>query len=79
MTYILEMDYADGWQLLIKAKERQNEERAYQFYCSIFPHLEADKRMTFEEYYKKRETQICTLPTEQIVKESQALKEKYGW
>ena len=79
IEYFMELDYSDGWLLLVKAKEKEQDERAYQFYCSIFPYLDKDKRMTFEQFNKKPKTKKSTKTAEQILKQTEEINKKFGW
>jgi len=79
MNYIMNLDYEDGWQLLNKIVAENAEARAHAIYASTYPHFDKDTYMTFDEFYGNRSSKICTLPTEQIIKEANAIKAKYSW
>ena len=79
MNYIMNLDYDVGWRLLYKIVEAKEESRAHDIYASIYPHFKEDTYLTFDEFYGNRNSKICTLPTEQILKETNAIKAKYGW
>jgi len=79
MKYIMDLDYDDGWLLLHKIIAEKAESRAHDIYASIYPHFKEDTFKTFDDFYGNRNSKICTLPTDQIVREASVIKAKYGW
>ena len=80
LGYIMDMDYSDGWLLMLKAQERRNEDRMYALYAALYPNFTDKTFITFKEFYKQqRPKKAATQPKtrEQIFDEVNAMRDKY--
>ena len=77
----METDYYDGLQLIAKAKDRRTEDRQWQLYCGVYPHMDKDSFVSFENFFKKPAKQpeaIARRTKYQILEEANKLKELFG-
>jgi hypothetical protein len=60
-------DMPIGWamKLIRKAIEQRAEERAWQLYCSAYPHFSKKNFKTFEQFYPKKKKPKATKPITQ--------------
>ena len=79
MAYVMEMDYADGWRMIVKAKQRQNEEREWMLYCNIYPHFNKDNFIPFDKFIQKKTKKISIKSRDEIFDEVAAMRKKHGW
>lgn len=79
VDWIMDQECSTGIELIIKAKERQDEERKWMLYCAIFPTYTSDTFKTFEEFNNKNSVKINHKPKEKIIDEVGAMRKKYGW
>ena len=52
MDFILSMDVDEGREMIIKAYEKQNEDKAYQLYLMKYPDMTQENFIPFDEFYK---------------------------
>jgi hypothetical protein len=77
LDYIMDQDIDTGMRLIIKARERQEESRQWQLYCSIYPHFTKENFIPFDKFYKKAAPRVSMKSKEQIVKEGYKLKKLF--
>ena len=79
MSFILDLDYEDGWELIKKAFEKRQERNYWQLYVSAYPHFDKSSFMTFEQFYKKpmKTKRLSNRTRDQIIAESKMLNEKF--
>ena len=78
MNYIMETDYYDGLQLIAKAKDRRTEDRQWQLYCGVYPHMDKDNFVSFDNFFKKPVKTITRRTKEQIRDDANKLKKLFG-
>ena len=78
IDYIMETDYYDGLQLIAKARGRQTEDRQWQLYCGVYPHMNKDNFVSFENFFKKPVEKLSRRTKEQIRDDTSQLMKLFG-
>lgn len=68
------MDFEDGFELILKAFEKREEEKAWQMWLTLYPNMTKEKFMSFSEYYQKLRQPISTRSTEEILAEVEEIR-----
>ena len=79
ISYIMKQESNIGIQMIIKAKERQDDARQWQLYCSLYPHFTKDTFLTFDDFTHKKKSRVVLKPKEYIFDDVKKMREKHGW
>ena len=69
MSEINELDLMDGIELIAKAREKREEEKAFQLYTARFTYMDQESYIPFEEFYKPQQEVAENKSTEEILQE----------
>jgi len=50
------MNFEDGVEMIIKAKERDQEDKAWSMWIALHPHMDEESFIPFEQFYVKQAT-----------------------
>ena len=70
------LDISDGLALLNEAREKREEEKAWQMWLAKFPHMDKKTFIPFSEFYQKMSIpqQISQRTTEEILADAYAIR-----
>lgn len=75
----MSMDVETVIQLIKKAYQKRDEERAFMIYASIYPNFTKNNFKKFEDFYKPmNQENISTRSAEEIMAEAQEIMRKVG-
>jgi hypothetical protein len=74
----MEQDILTGLQLIIKARERRDENWQRQLYCSIYPNFTKETFIPFDQFYKKQTIKVSRKSKEQIKAEKNKLDKLFA-
>jgi hypothetical protein len=74
----MEQDIYTGAQLIMKAKERREESRQWQLYCSIYPNFKKETFVPWSEFYKKPTAKVTRKSTAQILADGKKLDKLFA-
>lgn len=53
IEYLMEMDFMFGHEVVVKALQKEQDERAWEMYLSIYPNMSEKSYMSFEQFKEK--------------------------
>lgn len=74
----MQMDVDTAIELIQKAFQKRDEERAYMLYASAYPHFDKNNFKSFEEFYKVPTTKISRTPKDEILSKAEQILKKAG-
>lgn len=76
MSYLLEMDLVDGTSLIRQAMDQVQQNRAYQLWVAVYPHME--KPLPFEQFYKPQPKQIeKPMTAKEVIERSERIRKAH--
>ena len=76
----MELSYGDGWKLINKARERQNEERKWMQYTAMYPHFTKETFVSWRDFSGKTKKKVKPMKSAaEIYEDVKKMREKYGW
>jgi hypothetical protein len=73
----MQMDFQQGCELILKAYEKREEEKAWQMWLTLYPNMKTrESFIPFKEFYKKQTQQISKRPAEEILAEAEEITER---
>lgn len=77
----MDLNVADGTELIVKAFEKRAEDRAWQLYLTKYPNMTAENFMPFEEFYnpKKVHVEEEQKSAEEILSGVKEMMDSYEW
>ena len=79
IDYIMNLDCLTGARLIVKAREREEEQKQWKLYCSIYPHFTEESFIPFDEFYNKKKIVRSGKAKEEIFDEVDKMRKKHGW
>ena len=82
IEYINNLSWQDGIRLINKAVEKNNEQRLWNLYCTIYPNMDEKTFMSFEKFKKPSETKVENKATEiktndDAIEKAEAVRRKF--
>ncbi len=74
----MEQDIVTGFKLIVKARERKEENRQWQLYCSIYPNFDKETFIPFDKFYKRQNIKVSGKSKEQIRADGNKLKKLFA-
>lgn len=74
----MQLDVDTAIELIQRAFQKRQEDRAYILYASAYPHFDKNNFKTFEEFYKPPTATISRTPTEEILSKAEQILKKAG-
>ena len=75
---IYQMDVETAIELIQRAFEKREEDRAYLLYASAYPHFDKHKFVSFDEFYKKPVKTVSQATSEDILSRAERILKKAG-
>lgn len=77
--YVLKLSVNQTTKLLIKAVEKQSEEKAWQLYLSKYPYMSEENYVPFEKFYNPQRGKEEAKSAEDILAEVKKLLDSHEW
>ena len=78
IEYVNNMFWVDGIELIHKAREKEQEEKVWDMWISLYPNMDKKSFMPFSEFHKKQVTPIITdnkkLTKEEITEKAEEIR-----
>jgi len=71
----MEQDFFTGSRLIEKAREKREEFKQWQLYCSIYPNFTEETFIPWTDFYKKQNTKMSRKPV-RLIKTDKAKLDK---
>lgn len=75
---ILKLPYEDAVELVVKARERQRDERLWQMWLTLYPNMNKETWQSFSEFKERSLITVSKKPTKDILKESEEIMKSIG-
>ena len=81
IEYINNLSWQDGIRLINKAVEKNNDQRLWDLYCTIYPNMDKETFISFEKFKKpsvkaeSREPEVKT--NEEAIEKAEAVRRKF--
>ena len=78
MSFVMTLDIDTAIRLIHKAFHKNEEDRAFQLYASVYPNFTKNNFKKFTEFYKVQTEPISTKPAEDILAKASEILKKAG-
>ncbi len=78
IDFLFNLDVETAIELIRRAFQKREEDRAFQLYASIYPHFKKENFKKFSEFYKVQTEPVSTRSKEEILADAMEIMRKVG-
>lgn len=79
IEHVFNMNVEDGAEMIVKAYEKQAEEKAWSMYLTLYPNMDEKNFVPFDRYYNPNRGKQETKTKEEILLEVKSLLDGNEW
>ena len=81
MTFVMSLPLDEGLKLIAKAREKEEEQRAWEMWLTQLPYMTKDNFVSFDDYYRRLrapEINVKVVPAEEILSDVAKIRAAAG-